>query len=123
MPDQLIPMDTTTLLPPSNVLAALDLFIAKRTTVVDADYTVLVTDRLVVYTTLTVARAVTLPSAAGAVPGRAYVIKDESGSCNGTRTITISPASGTIDGAANVVLNTAYAKTTLYTNGTNWFTR
>jgi hypothetical protein len=39
----------------------------------------------------------------------------------GTANVTISPASGTIDGAANQVLSVQYAALTLTTDGTNWF--
>lgn len=95
-----------------------------RTTVADAAYTVLVSDALVVYTSLTAARVVTLPAQGSTLPaGQEFVVKDESGSCDGTKTITITPPSGTIDGAANVVINAAYGSKTIYTNGTNWFTR
>lgn len=95
-----------------------------RTAVANTAYTVLASDGLVAYTSLSAARVVTLPAQGSTVPaGQEFIIKDESGSCSGTNTITITPPAGTIDGAANVVLNTAYAKVTLYTNGTNWFTR
>lgn len=98
--------------------------VKRRTTVADAAYTVLNSDLLVVYTSLTAARAVTLPAQGGTLPaGQELTIKDESGSCDGTKTITITPPSGTIDGASSVVINTAYGKATVYTNGTNWFTR
>jgi hypothetical protein len=39
----------------------------------------------------------------------------------GTANVTISPASGTIDGAANQILSVQYAALTLTTDGTNWF--
>jgi len=39
----------------------------------------------------------------------------------GTANVTISPASGTIDGAANQVLSVQYAALTLTTDGFNWF--
>ena len=38
----------------------------------------------------------------------------------GTANVTISPASGTIDGAANQVLSIQYSAYTLTTDGTNW---
>jgi hypothetical protein len=54
--------------------------------------------------------------------GQEFVVKDESGSCSVTNTITISPSSGTIDGSASKVINTAYGSQRVYSNGTNLFT-
>ena len=88
---------------------------AVRRGVADANYTLATSDTIVAYTTLTAARVVTIGASA---PGRIIVIKDESGSCSGGNTITISGA--TIDGASSVVLNTAYASVRLYCSGTNW---
>jgi len=92
-----------------------------RAAVADAAYVAAVGDTLVAYTSISAARAVTL-LAASAVPGRQMVVKDESGSCSGTFTITVSPASGTIDGAASKVVNSAYGALRVYSNGVNWFT-
>jgi hypothetical protein len=39
----------------------------------------------------------------------------------GTANVTISPASGTIDGAASQVLSVQYSAYTLTTDGTNWY--
>jgi hypothetical protein len=99
-------------------------FVRNRTAVADANYTVLASDLTVAYTSLTAARVVTLPAQGASLPaGQEFTVKDESGACDGTKTITITPPSGTIDGAANLVLNVAYAKAAVYTNGANWFTR
>jgi hypothetical protein len=99
-------------------------FVRARATVADTNRTVTIDDSLVAYTSLTVARVVTLPAQGSTLPsGQEFTIKDESGSCDGVKTITIQPVSGTIDGVASVVLNAAYAKVSVYTNGTNWFTR
>ncbi|MFF3324952.1 collagen-like protein [Streptomyces sp. NPDC002889] len=92
-----------------------------RTAVADANRTVVATDSRICYTSITAARVVTLPSVSTAT-GQEFLIKDESGSCDGTKTITVTPASGTIDGAANKVINTAYGSLRVYSNGTNWFT-
>jgi hypothetical protein len=40
---------------------------------------------------------------------------------SGANTLTITPASGTINGSATLVLSAAYAHVTLITNGVNWF--
>lgn len=61
--------------------------------------------------------AVTLPAVA---VGRAVTIKDESGSAS-TNNITITPASGLIEGNASYTLNLNYGSITTYCNGTNWF--
>jgi hypothetical protein len=63
------------------------------------------------------AAAITLPTNTA---GRMLVVKDEQGNA-GTSNITITPASGTIDGAASYVLSQNYGSITLYGNGTNWF--
>ena len=88
---------------------------AVRRAVNDTNYTVVASDTIVAYTALTAARVVTLPS--GLATGKQVSIKDESGSCSGGNTITIS---GTIDGGSSIVLNAAYASATVYYNGTNW---
>ena len=60
---------------------------------------------------------VTLPAVA---IGRLITIKDESGSAS-TNNITITPASGLIEGNASYTLNINYGSITTYCNGTNWF--
>ncbi|HEX5543686.1 MAG TPA: glycosyl hydrolase family 28-related protein [Micromonospora sp.] len=95
-----------------------------RTAVSDANYTVLSSDMLVAYTALTAARTVNLPAQGTTYPaGQEVTISDESGSCSATNTITITPASGTINGASSLVLSSPRASVTLYANGTNWVTR
>jgi hypothetical protein len=86
------------------------------TAVTGASYTIIATDSIV-GVNYGGACALTLPAQAA---GRYLVIKDESGAAL-TNNITITPASGTIDGASNIVLNISYGAYTLYSNGTNWF--
>jgi hypothetical protein len=94
----------------------------KRTSAADADYTVLATDNIIGFPTLTASRVVTLPTAAS-VAGRMYTVKDESGSAAAGRTLTLTPQAGQfIDGAATKVINTAYGFLRVYSNGTNWHT-
>lgn len=90
---------------------------AVRNGIADANYTATAADTIVALTSLTAARTVTLPSASGVPAGKQLIVKDESGSCNGSNTITVA---GTIDGATNLVLNSAYASVRLYSNGTSW---
>jgi hypothetical protein len=65
----------------------------------------------------TAARSLTLPAV---VDKRIVVIKDASGSAN-TNNITITPASGTIDGAATLTISSNWGSEYLVSNGTNWF--
>jgi len=63
------------------------------------------------------ARAITLPAVA---VGRRVRIKDSLGNASGG-TITITPASGLIDGAADLDLVDDFACVELESNGVNWF--
>jgi len=56
--------------------------------------------------------------ALGKTIGKIFTIKKIDASAF---TVTIVPASGTIDGAANVVLTTQYQSVTIQTDGTNWY--
>lgn len=75
------------------------------------------TDRYVI-TKLTVpgAVAVTLPTG---VTGQEVTIIDGTGDA-GANNITVSPASGTINGAATYVINANYGKATFVYDGTQW---
>ena len=74
---------------------------------------------LVLLSNLSVAGAVTVNLSATPFAGQIYVIKDAKGDAN-TNNVTIVPASGTIDGAANKVINTAYGSIRLVHTGTTW---
>lgn len=93
----------------------------KLTSVSDANYTVLLTDRIIRYITLTAGRTVTLPAPAAATIGQAFMIKDEVGTA-GTNTITVQGAAGNVDGAANKTITTNYGVLRVYHNGSNYFT-
>ncbi len=90
------------------------------TTVVSktANYTVGVLEGISLFDTTAGNIAVTLPAAAGAL-GREYIIKRTSAGAN---TLTITPASGTIDGAANTTISAQWGVVRLFSDGTNWFT-
>lgn len=64
----------------------------------------------------TTAFTVTLPAVASIPLGRTFTIKNQN-----TGTVTVAPAAGTIDGAANVTL-AQWASVTVLSNGANWFT-
>lgn len=63
-------------------------------------------------------RAVTLTNYLTANAGTEVTIGKSDGGAN---TITITPASGTINGAATLVISAAYGHATIISNGTNWF--
>ncbi|MEJ0072632.1 MAG: hypothetical protein WDN27_00875 [Candidatus Saccharibacteria bacterium] len=65
-----------------------------RQGVSDTDYTVTSRDTIVAITALTAPRTITLPDPT-LYPGKNIIIKDESGACSLSNTITIS---GVIDG-------------------------
>jgi len=71
----------------------------------------------VVLCNFSAAHAVTLPPATS---GRVIKVKDIAGNA-ATDNITITPASGTIDGASTYVLNLNHAGVELTCDGTNWW--
>ncbi|MHB8483659.1 MAG: hypothetical protein ACYDBV_13175 [Nitrospiria bacterium] len=97
--------------------------ISGRTAVADVAYTVLQYDYIIAYTSLTATRIVTLPAPSATNSGQVFIIKDESGSAAAGVKITVTPASGTIDGAANVSIAAAYGVVRCYNNGVNYYTQ
>jgi hypothetical protein len=89
-----------------------------RTPVADVDYTVLQSDVLIAYTTLTASRAVTLP-APGTMANMVLTIKDETGAA-ATYPITVL---GTVDGATTTAIASNYGSLELYSTGVAWFTK
>jgi hypothetical protein len=61
--------------------------------------------------------AVTLPAG---VTGQEFTIKDALGLAAAATPITITPAAGTIDGAANAIINVGYGSLTMVYSGTQW---
>lgn len=103
--------------------SALNELIASRSArraIADADCTVGLTDYRIAYTSITAARVVNLPPAA-TCKNRSFVIKDESGSVDVVKTITIEPyGSETIQDASNTAITSAYGSIKPYSNGTEW---
>jgi hypothetical protein len=64
-----------------------------------------------------VAVAVNLPAG---VTGRQFTIKDGLGLAAPATPITITPAAGTIDGAATATINAPYGSLTLVYTGVEW---
>jgi hypothetical protein len=74
-------------------------------------------DIIIVNKTVGGATTVNLP--ANPLKGRIYTIKDGRGDAN-SHNITITPASGNIDGSATYVIGTNYGKAQVMYNGTQW---
>lgn len=88
-------------------------------TVSDVNATAATNDYIIAESTMTAGRTVTLPGAAPA--GTEYIIKNQS---SGAFAITITPTSGTCDGAASCA-TTAAARAPavrVYSDGTNYYT-
>ena len=80
--------------------------------------TVLTTDQVIsVEVPGPVAVAVNLPAG---VTGQLFHIKDGLGLASPATPITITPAAGTIDGAATATINVPYGALTLVYSGTQW---
>lgn len=79
---------------------------------------VLVTDAIIsVEVPGPVAVAVNLPAG---VTGQVFYVKDGLGLAAPATPITITPAAGTIDGAATATINVSYGALTLAYSGTEW---
>lgn len=84
------------------------------TSVAGTAYAVLATDDFVAFTN-TSAKTATLPAVASVPRGKIYHLANTA-----TGTVTVSPAAGTIDGAATLVLAATSGRATLISDGTNW---
>jgi hypothetical protein len=94
-----------------------------RTSVSDAAYSALATDRSIAYAALTAARVVTLPASSAYPTGTTLTVFDESGACSATNTITLARGgSDTIDGATSAVISSAYGFLALQSNGAGKWT-
>lgn len=71
---------------------------------------------LIINKTTGSATGVTLPSA---VAFTTFVIKDGKGDAT-INNITVTPSSGTIDGASSFIINVNYQSVTVIFDGTNW---
>lgn len=75
----------------------------------------------IVNVNLTTPGAVAITGASVRTAFKPYTIKDAAGSA-ATYNITYTPASGTIDGAASILIQQNYDALTIYSDGTNEFT-
>lgn len=99
----------------------------KKTNVADAAYgtSAITSDYIVAWTSLSAARTATISTedvqSGTATQPRVMIFKDESGNA-GSFNITISlENAGTIDGAANFVIDQPYQSVTIYLNGTSGY--
>ena len=89
-----------------------------RHAVADAAYSVAAGISIVAYTSISAARAVTLPAASSFNAGQQLLVVDESGSCTSSNTITLNRAgSDTINGATSAKISAAYGYLNIESNG------
>lgn len=94
-----------------------------RTAVSDAAYTVLATDRMVAYTSLTAPRAVSLPASSAYPTGTRLLVVDETGNCSVTKTLVVNAAgTDTIDGLTSAIVNQAFGFIGLESSGAGQWT-
>lgn len=75
------------------------------------------------YTAISAARTVTIPAANTVDAGKRITVVDASGACSAVNTITLArTGADTINGAASAVLNSAYGKITISSNGVGKWT-
>jgi hypothetical protein len=86
---------------------------------VTGSYTITAGDNTILVNTTSTASTVTLPSATNII-GRIYTIK-KVGTGGIDNSLTINPASGTIDGGSSYVIYNDYTYVALQTDGTNWY--
>jgi hypothetical protein len=103
--------NTITISASGTQVLAVRVAVATPDTVTDAD------DIVSVQVPGPVAVAVNLPAG---VTGRIFTIKDGLGLAAPATPITITPAAGTIDGAATATINAPYGSLTLFYTGVEW---
>jgi len=86
---------------------------------VTTDYTVTGADNTILANTTSGAIIITLPAPTN-FAGRIYTIK-KIGTGGIDKELTITPASGTIDGGSNYIIYNDYTYVALQTDGTNWY--
>ena len=94
-----------------------------RRSVADATTTILPSDRMVAFSSLTASRTITLCAASAFPTGATLTVIDESGSCSAANAIVINRA-GTdlVDGAASASLSAAYGAIAFESNGAGAWT-
>lgn len=99
-----------------------NLFLNQKVVFTTTHYTVLANDVIIEVTSTAALRSITLPAPSTSNIGKFYIIKDSSGGA-ATNNITIISASGTVDGAASVVISQNYGAVQVFSDGTSYFTQ
>lgn len=99
-----------------------NLFLNQSIVTTSSNYTALANDVIIEVTTTASAVTVSLPSPSVNNAGKFYIIKDISGTA-AANNISIVPLSGTIDGAASLVISLNYGVVQVYSDGTNYFSQ
>lgn len=105
--------------------ARVNLQIDQRRAVADASVTALLSDTYIGYTSISTARAVTLPAASTVDAGHILEIADESGSASASKTISVAPnGTDTIDGSntTQVCINIPGGSAIFVCNGSSKWT-
>lgn len=95
-----------------------------KTSIGDAPYTILLTDRFVITSaTLTAPRTWTLPAASTLLPGTKIQVSDLFGAINGSNSLTVAAnGSDTINGQASIAFGAAYGGAIFQTDGVSKWT-
>ena len=93
--------------------------LAMTITTITSNYTLTASDNTILANTTSGAITITLP-APGSFAGRIYTIK-KIGTGGIDNELTITPASGTIEGGANYKIYNDWTYVTIQTDGTNWY--
>jgi hypothetical protein len=104
---------------PNSVLEVNGAMGMSATAVKTANYAPAITDGIVRCDPSAGGFNVALLAPSASIANRLHWIKNVTSSTN---TITVVPASGTIDGAANKTITTAYGSMRVWCDGSNWFT-
>ncbi len=85
---------------------------------VSSNYTLTANDNILLVDASSANLTITLPTASS-VPGRMYIIKVIS--LGSLKTVTLSPASGQIEGASTLVMSVLYTSKQIISNGSAWY--
>lgn len=97
-----------------------NLFLNQKIIQTATNYTALANDVIIEVTNTAAPRTITLPAPSSNNIGKFYIIKDTSGVAS-INNISITPTTGSIDGASSKVINSNYGAVQVYSDGTNYF--
>lgn len=91
-----------------------------RTAVANTNYTILNTDYIVTFSSITGAKTLTLPSAV-INPGKVIIIVDELGILSASTSITVTATAGSVNAVSSLTMSVPYTVLRFYSNGTHWW--